>query len=58
VRASFTFDSRDTPFNATRGGAAAFEYTRSDDSMGADTDWEKIELGLGLAVPSGTTSSG
>ena len=51
VRASFTFDSRDTPFNATRGGAAAFEYTRSDDSMGADTDWEKIELGLGLAVP-------
>jgi NTE family protein len=49
--ASFTFDSRDAPFNATRGGAAALEYLRSDDSLGADTDWERIELGLGLAVP-------
>jgi len=51
LSASFTFDSRDTPFNATRGGAAALEYFRSDDSLGADTDWERIELGLGLAVP-------
>jgi NTE family protein len=51
LSASFTFDSRDTPFNATRGGAAALEYFRSDDSLGADSDWERIELGLGLAVP-------
>jgi NTE family protein len=51
MSASFTFDSRDTPFNATRGGAAALEYFRSDDSLGADGDWERIELGLGLAVP-------
>jgi NTE family protein len=51
LSASFTFDNRDTPFNATRGGAAALEYFRSDDSLGADRDWERIELGLGLAVP-------
>jgi NTE family protein len=51
LSASFTFDSRDTPFNATRGGAAALEYFRSDESLGADSDWERIELGLGLALP-------
>jgi NTE family protein len=51
LTASLTFDSRDTPFNATHGGAAALEYFRSDDSLGADSDWERIELGLGLAVP-------
>jgi len=46
-----TFDSRDTPFNPTRGVAAALEYQRSDESLGADRDWERLELGLGLAVP-------
>ena len=51
LTASFTFDNRDTPFNATRGGAAALEYYRSEDSLGADQDWERIEIGLGLAVP-------
>jgi NTE family protein len=51
LTASFTFDSRDTPFNATRGGAAALEYFRSEDSLGGDSDWERLELGLGLAVP-------
>jgi len=51
LTASFTFDNRDTPFNATRGGAAALEYFRSEDSLGADKDWERLELGLGLALP-------
>ena len=51
LTASFTFDNRDTPFNATRGGAAALEYFRSEDSLGADKDWERVELGVGLAVP-------
>jgi NTE family protein len=46
-----TYDSRDTPFNPTRGLAAALEYQRSDDSLGADRDWERAELGLGIAVP-------
>jgi NTE family protein len=46
-----TYDSRDTPFNATRGLAAALEYARSDDSLGADRNWERAELGLGMALP-------
>lgn len=51
LTASFTFDSRDTPFNATRGAAATLEYFRSEESLGADSDWERLEIGLGLAVP-------
>ena len=39
-----TYDSRDTPFNATRGIAAAVEYLQSDESLGADRDWERAEL--------------
>jgi len=51
LAASFTFDSRDTPFNPTRGVAAALEYSYSDESLGADLDWQRLELGLGLALP-------
>ncbi|HSD71000.1 MAG TPA: patatin-like phospholipase family protein [Woeseiaceae bacterium] len=46
-----TFDSRDTPFNPTRGIAAELEYINSDESLGAELDWQRIELGLGAAVP-------
>jgi NTE family protein len=46
-----TYDSRDTPFNPTRGLAAALEYLYSDESLGADVDWQRIELGVGLALP-------
>ena len=45
------FDSRDTAFNPTRGFAAAVEYMKSDSSIGADRDWEKAEIGLGMALP-------
>lgn len=48
---SAQFDSRDAPFNPTRGVAAALEYMNSDTSMGADRDWERAELGVGVAVP-------
>jgi NTE family protein len=51
LTATATFDSRDTPFNPTRGIAAALEYMYSDDSLGGDFDWQRAELGLGLAVP-------
>ena len=51
LTAGATYDSRDTPFNPTRGVAAALEYTYSDDSLGGDLDWQRAELGLGLAVP-------
>ncbi|MDH5273524.1 MAG: patatin-like phospholipase family protein, partial [Gammaproteobacteria bacterium] len=46
-----TFDSRDTAFNPTRGVAAALEYAYVDDSLGGDLNWERLELGLGLALP-------
>jgi NTE family protein len=44
-------DSRDTAFNPTRGIAAAIDYMQSDSSMGADRDWEKAEIGFGVALP-------
>ena len=48
---SATFDSRDTPFNATRGMALALEYLQSDESLGASRDWQRIEVGFGAAIP-------
>ena len=45
------YDTRDTAFNPTHGIVGAIEYMRSDTSMGADRDWERIEAGLGIAVP-------
>jgi NTE family protein len=51
LTATATFDSRDTPFNPTRGIAAAMEYAYMDDSLGGDIDWERLELGIGMAVP-------
>jgi len=51
LRLIATYDSRDTPFNPTRGLAAALEYLYVDDSLGADVDWQRLEFGLGLALP-------
>lgn len=51
ITATATFDSRDTAFNPTRGIAAALEYIYADDSLGGDSDWERIEAGAGLALP-------
>jgi NTE family protein len=45
------WDTRDTAFNPTHGVVAAVDYLRSDTSLGADRDWERIEAGLGIAVP-------
>jgi len=44
-------DSRDTAFNPTRGVAMALEYLQSDSALGGDRDWERAELGVGIAVP-------
>ena len=44
-------DSRDTAFNPTRGVAMALEYLQSDNSLGGDRDWERAEIGVGMAVP-------
>ena len=45
------WDTRDTAFNPTRGIVGAIEYMRSETSLGADRDWERLEAGLGVAVP-------
>jgi NTE family protein len=51
VVVSAEYDSRDTAFSPTRGLAMALEYIQSADSLGANRDWERAELGLGLALP-------
>ena len=51
LRASIEYDSRDTAFSPTRGFAAALEYLQSDKEMGADRNWRRAELGVGMAVP-------
>jgi NTE family protein len=51
MRFSAEFDSRDTTFSPTRGLAMALEYTESDTSLGGDRDWERAEMGIGIAVP-------
>ncbi len=51
VAVAAEFDSRDTAFSPTRGMALALEYMRSDQSLGSDRDWQRAEMGVGLAVP-------
>ena len=51
ISLSGTYDTRDTPFNPTRGLAIALEYMRSDEALGSDLTWDRAELGVGLAVP-------
>jgi NTE family protein len=51
IVAGVEFDSRDTAFSPTRGLAASLEYLQSERSLGADRNWERIELGMGIAVP-------
>jgi NTE family protein len=47
------YDSRDTASFATSGMSAALEYYRSDESLGADREWERFEAGARKAVPFG-----
>ena len=46
-----TYDSRDTAFNPTKGMAGMIEFLQSDESLGADRDWKRIEGGFGMALP-------
>lgn len=48
---SAAYDSRDTPFNATRGMALALEYLNSSEALGASRGFQRIEAGLGWALP-------
>jgi NTE family protein len=51
VTFSGQYDSRDTAFAPTRGMTAALEYMNADDSLGGDRNWQRAELGVGVAVP-------
>ena len=51
VTLSAQYDSRDTAFAPTRGMTAALEYINSDDNLGSDRNWQRAEMGLGIAVP-------
>jgi NTE family protein len=51
VTVSGIYDTRDTAFRPTRGLAIAFEYFDSNENFGAQRDWQRAELGLGVAVP-------
>jgi NTE family protein len=51
IAVSAILDTRDTPFRPTRGLAAALEYFRSDPALGAQRNWQRLEMGLGAAVP-------
>ena len=51
VTAQFIYDTRDAAFAPTRGLAASVEYMYSDDSLGADRNWQRIEAGTRIALP-------
>jgi len=51
VTSQFIYDTRDAAFAPTRGLAASVEYMYSDDSLGADRNWQRIEAGTRIALP-------
>lgn len=51
VNVSAEYDSRDTAFAPTKGMTAALEYMNASDSLGGDRNWQRAELGYGVAVP-------
>jgi NTE family protein len=53
LAASATYDSRNMASFATEGFAAEVQYIQSDESLGADRDWNRIEAGLRKGFPVG-----
>jgi len=53
ITAQLTYDTRDSAFSPTRGLAVAVEYAESNESLGADRDWQRIEAGARFALPVG-----
>jgi NTE family protein len=47
------YDSRDTATFSTRGLAAGVRYEHTDESLGSDRDWERLEVAVGKAIPIG-----
>ncbi len=48
-----TYDTRNAASFATDGMAAGIQYLRSDSSVGADRDWQRLEAAMRKAVPAG-----
>jgi NTE family protein len=53
LAASASYDSRDVSTFARHGLAAEVRYVRSDDSLGADRDWSRLEAGLRKGISLG-----
>ena len=53
IVASALYDSRDASTFARHGLAAEVRYEQSDESLGADRNWNRIEAGVRSAVPIG-----
>jgi NTE family protein len=53
IVASAVYDSRDASARPTRGFVAAVEYYKSDEQLGAERSWQRLESGFGFAVPLG-----
>ena len=53
LAATATYDSRDAESFAIRGLAAGLQYFKSDSSLGADRDWERLEGAVRKNVPVG-----
>jgi NTE family protein len=51
IALSAIYDTRDTAFRPTQGIAAALEYFKSDSSLGAQRNWQRLEAGIGIALP-------
>ena len=53
LAATATYDSREAESFAVHGMAAGLQYFRSDSSLGADRDWERLEGAVRKNVPVG-----
>jgi NTE family protein len=53
LAATATYDSRNLSSFATQGIAAALQYLKSDSSLGADRDWQRIEAAARKGVAAG-----
>jgi hypothetical protein len=56
LTASGFFDNRDASTFASRGTAAEIQYFRSDDGLGADRHWERLEAAARHVMRAGATT--
>ena len=56
LMASAMYDSRERATFARHGMAVEVQYLQSDESLGGDRDWSRIEAGLRRAVPFGNNA--